>query len=155
VRVRVGDARLYFDVAGMGLVPDGPTMRERPIIVCLHGGPGPDHSMLKPFLAPLADTAQLIFVDQRGHGRSDQSSPDCWNLETWIEDIYGLCEALELEAPIILGAILRRDRRAWLGDSSSRLAREADRLEYSREVPRRASPGDVRSPWRRLHGPLQ
>lgn len=78
-------------------------MRERPIIVCLHGGPGPDHSMLKPFLAPLADSAQLIFVDQRGHGRSDQSSPDCWNLETWIEDMYGLCEALGLEAPIILG----------------------------------------------------
>jgi proline iminopeptidase len=29
-----------FDVVGMGLVPDGPVMRERPVIVCLHGGPG-------------------------------------------------------------------------------------------------------------------
>jgi pimeloyl-ACP methyl ester carboxylesterase len=87
----------------MGLVPDGPTMRQRPTIVCLHGGPGPDHSMLKPFLAPLANSAQLIFLDHRGHGRSDPSSPERWNLDTWIEDVYGFCEALDLDEPIILG----------------------------------------------------
>jgi pimeloyl-ACP methyl ester carboxylesterase len=87
----------------MGLVPDGPTMRERPIIVCLHGGPGPDHSTLKPYLAPLADVAQLVFLDHRGQGRSDESSPDRWNLDTWIEDIRAFCETLEITAPIILG----------------------------------------------------
>ncbi len=54
MRVQVGDVRLYFDVAGMGLVPDGPGMRQRPVVVCLHGGPGLDHSMLKAYLAPLA-----------------------------------------------------------------------------------------------------
>jgi proline iminopeptidase len=37
--VRVRDTRLYFDVAGMGLVRDGAEMRERPVVVCLHGGP--------------------------------------------------------------------------------------------------------------------
>jgi pimeloyl-ACP methyl ester carboxylesterase len=103
VRVRVEDVRLYFDVEGMGLVPEGPTMRERPTIVCLHGGPGFDHSTLKPFLAPLADSAQLIFLDHRGQGRSDESSPDRWNLDTWIEDIRGFCDVLGIEKPIILG----------------------------------------------------
>jgi pimeloyl-ACP methyl ester carboxylesterase len=103
VRVRVGDTRLYFDIEGMGLVPDGPTMRQRPTIVCLHGGPGPDHSMLKPFLALLGDTAQVIFVDQRGHGRSDLSSPDRWNLDTWIADVAEFCKVLEIEEPILLG----------------------------------------------------
>ena len=103
MRVRVGDVRLYFDVEGMGLVPDGPTMRERPTIVCLHGGPGFDHSTLKPFLAPLADSAQLIFLDHRGQGRSDESSSDRWNLDTWIEDIRGFCDVLGIEKPIILG----------------------------------------------------
>ena len=87
----------------MGLVPDGPMMRDRPIVVCLHGGPGPDHSMLKPFLAPLADSAQLIFVDQRGHGRSDPSSPDRWNLDTWVADVAEFCKVLEIEEPILLG----------------------------------------------------
>jgi proline iminopeptidase len=58
MRARVGDVRLYFDVEGMGLVPDGPTMRERPTIVSLHGGPGSDHSMLK--LAPLHKTRRAV-----------------------------------------------------------------------------------------------
>ena len=103
MRVHVGDVRLYFDVEGMGLVPDGPTMRERPIAVCLHGGPGLNHTMLKPYLAPLADIAQVVFVDQRGHGRSDKSSPDKWNLDTWIADVAEFCKVLEIEAPILLG----------------------------------------------------
>lgn len=95
--------RLYFDVEGMGLVASGPIMRERPTVVCLHGGPGPDHTMLKPYLAPLADSAQVVFVDQRGHGRSDRSSPDKWNLDTWIADVADFCKVLEIEAPILLG----------------------------------------------------
>ena len=101
--VQVDDVRLYFDVAGMGLVPDGPVMRERPAIVCLHGGPGFDHSAIKPYLAPLQDDAQLVFFDHRGQGRSDPSTPDRWNLDTWIEDARGFCEALGLERPVILG----------------------------------------------------
>src|SRR6266542_6826928 len=80
MRVRVGDVRLYFDVAGMGLVPEGPTMQERPIMVCLHGGPGFDHSTLKTSLTPLADVAQLVFPDQRGAGRSDRDTSDRWTL---------------------------------------------------------------------------
>jgi pimeloyl-ACP methyl ester carboxylesterase len=103
VRVQVGDISLYFDVAGMGLVPDGPTMRERPVVLCLHGGPGMDHTMLKPYLGPLEDTAQLVFLDQRRNGRSDPSTPERWNLETWVADVHGFCEALGLERPIILG----------------------------------------------------
>jgi pimeloyl-ACP methyl ester carboxylesterase len=103
VRVAVGDTHLYFDVEGMGLVPEGPTMRERPVVVCLHGGPGFDHSMVKASLAPLADVAQLVFPDHRGQGRSDPSEPGCWNLDTWIDDLRGFCEALGLERPVILG----------------------------------------------------
>jgi pimeloyl-ACP methyl ester carboxylesterase len=103
MRVQVGDVRLYVDVAGMGLVPDGPAMRQRPVVVCLHGGPGFDHSMLKAYLAPLADVAQLVFLDHRGNGRSDRSTPERWNLDTWIDDVRAFCDALEIERPILLG----------------------------------------------------
>jgi pimeloyl-ACP methyl ester carboxylesterase len=103
MRVSIGDVRLYFDVVGMGLVPDGSSMRERPTVLCLHGGPGFDHSMLKPYLAPLADVAQVIFADHRGNGRSDHSAPDRWRLATWIEDVRSFCAALEIEQPILLG----------------------------------------------------
>lgn len=92
--VRVGDVRLYFDVGGMGLVPDGPMMREHPIVICLHGGPGFDHSTLKPFLGPLEAEAQLIFLDHRGQGRSDESTPSCWNLDTWIDDVAAFCDVV-------------------------------------------------------------
>jgi pimeloyl-ACP methyl ester carboxylesterase len=104
VRVRVGDGtRLYFDVAGMGLVAEGPAMRERPVLLCLHGGPGFDHSMLKSALSPLQDAAQVVFLDHRGQGRSDESTPERWNLDTWIQDVVDLCDLLELEQPVILG----------------------------------------------------
>jgi|SRR5215472_12554933 len=103
MRLQLRDVRLYFDIAGMGLVPDGPGMRQRPVVICLHGGPGFDHSMLKPYLAPLTDVAQLIFLDHRGNGRSDQSTPEWWNLSTWIDDVRAFCAALEIEQPILLG----------------------------------------------------
>ena len=61
------------------------------------------HSILKHSLAPLAEEAQLIFLDHRGQGRSDESTPEQWNLDTWIEDVRRFCEVLGIEQPIILG----------------------------------------------------
>ncbi len=103
MRVNVGDTRLYFDVEGASLVPDGPAMRKRPTVVLIHGGPGADHSVFKPTVSPLADCAQLVYLDQRGGGRSDLSSPRYWNLKTWAGDIKRFCDALEIERPIIVG----------------------------------------------------
>jgi proline iminopeptidase len=78
-------------------------MRERPVVICLHGGPGFDHNTLRDALSPLDDVAQLVFVDQRGNGRSHHSTSDRWNLDTWVDDIPAFCEALELHRPILLG----------------------------------------------------
>lgn len=53
--------RLWFDVDGAGLVPDGGAMRQRPEVVLLHGGPGSfDHSYFKPDFARLAEVAQVV-----------------------------------------------------------------------------------------------
>ncbi|HYI75387.1 MAG TPA: alpha/beta fold hydrolase [Gaiellaceae bacterium] len=103
MRVRVGDVRLHVEVEGPGLVADGPTLRERPTILLLHGGPGFDQSSLRWSFEPLSDTAQLVYLDHRGQGRSDASSPERWNLDTWIDDVVGLCDVLGLDRPIILG----------------------------------------------------
>jgi hypothetical protein len=49
VRVDIGGGiRLFVDIEGPQLVPDGPRMAERPVLILLHGGPGPDHSVFKP-----------------------------------------------------------------------------------------------------------
>ena len=104
MRVQVGETRLYFDVEGVQLAPDGPWMRERPTVVLLHTGPGADHSPYKDHVGPvLARDAQVIYLDMRGSGRSDWSSPEHWTLEQWVDDLAGFCDALELERPILLG----------------------------------------------------
>ena len=103
MRVSVGDCRLYVDVEGLALVPDGPTMRERPTVVVLHGGPGFDHTGLKPDFGALTDVAQVVYYDHRGHGRSDRSGPDRWNLDQWADDLVALCDALGIEHPVVCG----------------------------------------------------
>ena len=60
MRITVNGTSLYFDVEGLGLVPDGPTMRAKPTLILLHGGPGFDHSAFKPDFSRLADAAQII-----------------------------------------------------------------------------------------------
>ena len=103
MRVTVGDGRLFFDVEGAKLVPDGSMMRERPTLLLLHGGPGFDHSIYKPDMSALADVAQVIYLDHRSNGRSDRTGPERWMLEDWGDDVRAFCEALEIEKPIVMG----------------------------------------------------
>jgi pimeloyl-ACP methyl ester carboxylesterase len=54
MHVEVNGTRLWFDVDGPALAPEGPEMRERPTVVLLHGGPGSfDPSYFKPDFARL------------------------------------------------------------------------------------------------------
>ena len=78
MRARVRDTTIYFDVDGMGLVPDGDQMVDRPVLFVLHGGPGADHSYLKLRMGPLTDSAQLVYLDHRGAGRSERGDPSEW-----------------------------------------------------------------------------
>lgn len=95
--------RLFVDVEGAALVPDGPVLRPKPILLLLHGGPGYDHSGFKPAFSQLADVAQVIYYDHRGHGRSDRRPPDEWTLDTFADDVVRLCDALGIVKPIVLG----------------------------------------------------
>lgn len=103
MRVLVNGVRLYFDVEGAALVPDGPAMREKPTLILLHGGPGMDHSFYKPWFSQLADIAQVIYLDHRGNGRSDASAPEHWNLAQWADDLRAFCDALGIVQPIVSG----------------------------------------------------
>ena len=104
MRINVGDVVLYFDVEGAGLRPDGETMARRPTLVLLHGGPGADHSLFKPEFTALAGDAQIVYLDQRGSGRSDPGSPDTWTWNRWADDVAAFCHALDISAPILVGA---------------------------------------------------
>ena len=97
------EVRLYVDIEGCGLVPDGATMRAKPTLILLHGGPGYDHSSFKPIFSQLADVAQIIYLDHRGHGRSSRRPPEEWLLDTFADDVVRLCDTLGIVKPIVLG----------------------------------------------------
>ena len=104
MHVSVNGVRLFFDVEGAKFVPDGPLMREKPVLLMLHGGPGADHSIYRPAYSALADIAQIIYLDHRGNGRSEDGRREGWNLAQWGDDVRAFCEVLSIVDPIVLGA---------------------------------------------------
>ncbi len=83
----VNGTKLYVKRLGAG----------EPIVV-VHGGPVMDHSYLLPHLAPLADSYELIFYDQRLSGRSaPQVDSSSVRLATFVDDIEALRQALGLD----------------------------------------------------------
>jgi len=104
VRIDLGDVTLWFDVSGPSVLPRGDTAVERPTLVAVHGGPGLDHINMKAGLEPLTESLQVLFYDQRGHGRSGRSTAEFWNLRTWADDLRRLCDVLGLAKPVVLGS---------------------------------------------------
>lgn len=95
--------RLFVDIDGLGWVPEGDTVRRRPTILVLHGGPGSDSAGVKERFAFLRDVAQVVFYDHRGNGRSDAGDRTLWTLRQWGDDVESLCRALGIERPIVIG----------------------------------------------------
>ena len=73
-------------------------------LVILHGGPGASHDYFLPYLLPLARYNRVIFIDERGSGRSqkleDRSS---YTIENMVEDIEAVRQALGLGKISLLG----------------------------------------------------
>jgi proline iminopeptidase len=103
MRATLRDTELYFDVEGMGLVPDGARMRERPVAMLVHGGPGSDHTGFKPAFSPLALRMQLVYFDQRGHGRSARGDARRYTMDESVEDMEALRRHLGLGAVVSIG----------------------------------------------------
>jgi pimeloyl-ACP methyl ester carboxylesterase len=104
MRVKMADGvTLFVDVDGASLVPDGARMRERPTVVLLHGGPGLDHTSLKVELGQLRDIAQILYIDHRGNGRSEEGPRESWNLAQWGDDVRTVCDVLGVSKPIVMG----------------------------------------------------
>lgn len=69
----------------------------------LHGGPGLDHTMFRPYLDPLAEDLRVLYVDQRGQGRSERVDPAGLSLEVFARDVDLLAKALGLTDYALLG----------------------------------------------------
>jgi proline iminopeptidase len=75
----------------------------KPLFI-LHGGPGASHDYFLPYLTPLARHYQLIFIDERGSGRS-QGLEDAsgYTVENMVEDVEAVRQALHLHQIGLLG----------------------------------------------------
>jgi proline iminopeptidase len=104
MHVDVNGTRLWFDVDGAVLTPDGPQMRQRPTVVLVHGGPGSyEHSYFKPHFSQLTSQAQVVYLDLRDHGRSARHDATQWSFELCADDLRAFCDVLGIERPIVLG----------------------------------------------------
>jgi len=104
MNIDVNGTRLWFDVDGSALVPAGSDMQRRPTVVLVHGGPGTyDHSYFKPDFGRLAEHAQVVYLDLRGHGRSDWGDAGTWSLERCADDVRMFCDAVGIARPVVFG----------------------------------------------------
>jgi proline iminopeptidase len=92
-------------------------------LVVVHGGPGADHTYFLPYLLPLARTHRLIFIDERGSGRSQRlQDTSLYTVENMVEDVEDVRVALNL------GKI------SLLGHSYGGVLAEAYALKYQRNL---------------------
>jgi proline iminopeptidase len=84
---------LYYKALGQGA----------PLVI-LHGGPGASHDYFLPYLLPLARTNRVIFVDERGSGKSQKlEDPAGYTVENMVEDVEAVRKALNLGKINLLG----------------------------------------------------
>src|SRR5437870_5634671 len=72
-------------------------------LIFLHGGPGSNHDYFVPFVQHLAKKRKLVFYDQRGCGRSEQLDSSKYKINDFVEELRGLVEFLNFDAPDFLG----------------------------------------------------
>jgi proline iminopeptidase len=84
---------IYYQAFGAG----------QPLLI-LHGGPGASHDYFLPYLLPLAKTNRLIFIDERGSGKSQKlNDPSGYTVENMVEDVEGVRQQLRLGELSLLG----------------------------------------------------
>jgi len=91
--VDAGGVLIYYKAVGNG-----------PPLMLLHGGPGASHDYLLPYLLPLARTNRLVFIDERGSGRSARlEDPSGYTVEAMADDVEAVRKALALGKISLLG----------------------------------------------------
>jgi len=86
-------AIVYYETIGQG----------RPLMV-LHGGPGAPHGYFLPYLLPLAKHHRLVFMDERGSGRSERlANFKGYTLDNLACDADAVRRALGLKTVDVMG----------------------------------------------------
>ena len=85
------------------VVGDGEAQGKLPLL-CLHGGPGACHDYLES-LERVAETGRrAVFYDQLGCGKSSRSDESLWTVETFVEEVGAVRDALGLDRTHLFGS---------------------------------------------------
>src|SRR5512135_932056 len=77
--------------------------RGAPLMI-VHGGPGASHDYFLPYLLPLARKNRLVFIDERGSGKSEKlEDARAYTVENMVEDTEAVRQALNLGNIALLG----------------------------------------------------
>ena len=75
----------------------------KPLLI-VHGGPGASHDYFLPYLLPLARSHRIVFIDERGSGKSEKlEDPSGYTVEAMVEDVESVRDALRLGRIDLLG----------------------------------------------------
>ena len=92
----------YVDAGGV-LIYTVSFGRGAPLVI-LHGGPGASHDYFLPYLLPLARHNRLVFIDERGSGKSEKvEDASKYTVEAMAEDVEAVRKALGLGKINLLG----------------------------------------------------
>jgi len=73
-------------------------------LMIVHGGPGASHDYFLPYLLPLARHYRVVFIDERGSGRSQKlEDRSAYTTENMVEDVEAVRQALGLGKMSLLG----------------------------------------------------
>jgi proline iminopeptidase len=73
-------------------------------LVIVHGGPGASHDYFLPWLLPLSRHHRVVFIDERGSGKSEKlDDPRGYTVENMVEDVESLRQQLHLGKINLLG----------------------------------------------------
>jgi len=91
--VNANGVMIYYEEFGSG----------KPLMI-VHGGPGASHDYFLPYLLPLAKNHRLIFIDERGSGKSERlEDASLYTVDNMVEDVEAVRKALELGKMDLLG----------------------------------------------------
>jgi proline iminopeptidase len=100
--VAINGVRLFFDVLNPKLEIVGDTLREKPVLVCLHGGPA-TISRCGPSSTVSRRWRRWSISISAGEGAARGGDPAGWTLDQWGDDVAAFCDALGIVRPIVLG----------------------------------------------------
>lgn len=100
---QINGTKLFFDIDGAGWTVAGTELKEKPVCFILHGGPGGNHVNFKPYLDDLTEEMQLVYIDNRGSGFSEEGKQSTYTIENNVEDVEALRKYLGLNKILLLG----------------------------------------------------